>query len=76
VFVEEGVIHYCVANMPGAVPRTATSALTAATLPYVLSLAEKGPLKAISSDPALAKGLMTRDGELLNDGVAAALNAK
>jgi alanine dehydrogenase len=73
VFVEEGVIHYCVANMPGAVPRTSTSALTAATLPYVLMLAENGPLKALSSDPALAKGLMVRDGLVVNEGVAAAL---
>lgn len=72
-FVEEGVIHYCVANMPGAVPRSSTNALTAATLPYVLSLAEKGPLKALSSDPGLAKGLMTRDGDVLNAGVAAVL---
>jgi alanine dehydrogenase len=59
--------------MPGAVPRSATSALTAATLPYALSLAEKGPLKALSSDPALARGLMTRDGELMNEGVALTL---
>jgi alanine dehydrogenase len=59
--------------MPGAVPRTATSALTAATLPYVLNLANQGVLKALSGDPALAKGLMVRGGELLNEGVKAAL---
>jgi alanine dehydrogenase len=70
VYVEEGVVHYCVANMPGAVPRTATGALTAATLPYVLELAERGVEQALSSDPALAKGLMTRDGELVNPAVA------
>jgi alanine dehydrogenase len=73
VYVEEGVVHYCVANMPGAVPRTSTSALTAATLPYVLALANLGTAKALSADPALAKGLMTRDGELVNRGVAQTL---
>ena len=73
VFVEEGVVHYCVANMPGAVPRTATAALTAATLPYVIKLAQLGFGKAVSSDPALARGVMTRDGKLVNKGVAATL---
>jgi alanine dehydrogenase len=73
VFVEEGIVHYCVANMPGAVPRTATGALTAATLPYVLTLAEQGTLKALSADPGLAEGLMTRNGEIVNAGVAATL---
>ncbi len=73
VFLEEGVIHYCVANMPGAVPRTSTAALTAATVPYVLKLAALGPAKALSADPALARGLMTRGGELANKDVAAVL---
>jgi alanine dehydrogenase len=73
VYVEEGVIHYCVANMPGSVPRTATAALTAATLPYVLKLANLGISKALSSDPALAAGLMTRGGELVNRDVALTL---
>lgn len=73
VYVEEGVVHYCVANMPGAVPRTATSALAAATLPYVLKLAEMGIAKAISGDPALARGLMTRQGQLVNKDVAQSL---
>jgi alanine dehydrogenase len=72
-FVEEGVVHYCVANMPGAVPRTSTAALTAATFPYVLKLADLGAAKALSADPALAKGLMTRDGQLVNKEVARAL---
>jgi alanine dehydrogenase len=72
-YVEEGVIHYCVANMPGSVPRTATAALTAATLPYVHKLAGLGISKAISSDPALAAGLMTRGGELVNKDVARTL---
>ena len=55
IYVEEGVIHYCVANMPGAVPRTSTEALTSATLPYVLKLADRG-LDALRDDPALAAG--------------------
>lgn len=64
IFVEEGVIHYCVPNMPGAVPRTATSALAAATLLYLARLAEQGPEAALRSDPALARGLNTYDGRL------------
>jgi alanine dehydrogenase len=73
VFVEEGVVHYCVANMPGAVPYTATFALTAATHPYVLKLAQLGTAKALSADPALTRGLMTREGRMLNESVAQAL---
>jgi alanine dehydrogenase len=73
IYVEEGVVHYCVANMPGSVPRTATSALTAATLSYVLRLAERGVHKALSSDLALARGLMTRNGRLVNQEVAKSL---
>ncbi|HEY7270718.1 MAG TPA: alanine dehydrogenase [Dehalococcoidia bacterium] len=73
VYIEEGVIHYCVANMPGSVPRTSTAALTAATMPYVLKLAELGTARAVSADPALACGLMTRGGELVNKDVAAVL---
>ena len=69
VFVEEGVVHYCVANMPGAVPRTSTNALTAATLPYVIELANLGTPKALSLDLPLAQGLMTRDGRLMNPAV-------
>jgi alanine dehydrogenase len=66
VYIEEGVIHYCVANMPGAVPYTSTNALTAATSPYVLQLAELGTDRAISADSSLARGLMTRNGEVVN----------
>ncbi len=73
VFVEEGVVHYCVANMPGAVPRTSTAALAAVTTPFVLKMAELGPVKALSDDAALSRGLMTREGELINRGVAQAL---
>lgn len=68
-FVEEGVVHYCVANMPGAVPRTSTEALTAETLPYVLKLAERG-LDALREDEALAHGASTINGYLTDQAVA------
>ncbi len=64
VFDAEGVLHYCVANMPGAVPATSTRALTNATLPYVLRLADLGVEAALASDPELAAGLNVRAGEL------------
>jgi alanine dehydrogenase len=63
-------VFYCVANMPGAVPRTSTYALTNATMPYVIKLADKGWQDACLSDPALAKGLSTHQGHLLNHEVA------
>jgi len=66
----EDVLHYCVANMPGAVPRTSTFALTNATLPYALKLANKGLLKAISSDPGLKEGVNTHAGHLTYEAVA------
>src|SRR5687768_6952160 len=66
----EGVLHYCVANMPGAVPRTSTFALTNATLPYTLKLANKGFLHAISSDPHLKEGVNTYAGECTYEAVA------
>jgi len=66
--------YYCVANMPGAVAHTSTVALTNATLPYVLALADRGPAAALTADPALAKGLNTQAGELRNEGVARALD--
>ncbi|HLP23238.1 MAG TPA: alanine dehydrogenase [Microbacteriaceae bacterium] len=65
-------IYYCVANMPGAVPGTSTPALTNATLPYALAIADKGWEKAIADDAALALGLNTTAGALKNAGVAAA----
>ncbi len=71
-FVVDGVIHYCVANMPGAVPRTSTIALTNATLPYAISLASKGWKKACSEDKALRKGLNVVDGKVVYKGVAEA----
>ncbi len=67
-------IYYCVANMPGAVPGTSTRALTNATLPYVLALADKGWQKAVQDDPALALGLNVHAGEVANHGVAAAFD--
>ncbi|TDZ45817.1 alanine dehydrogenase [Mycobacteroides franklinii] len=63
-------VFYCVANMPGAVPRTSTFALTNATMPYVLALADKGWRQACRDDAALAKGLSTHEGALLNAHVA------
>ncbi len=57
VYVEEGVTHYAVTNMPGAVPHTSTIALTNATLPYARSLARWGTLEAARRDPALALGI-------------------
>lgn len=69
-FNVHNAVFYCVANMPGAVPRTSTYALTNATMPYVLKLADKGWQGACFADPALAKGLSTHQGELLNAEVA------
>lgn len=66
-------IYYCVANMPGAVPMTSTQALTNATLPYVISIAEKGWEKAVKDDAALAAGLNVHNGKVYNKGVADAL---
>ncbi|UOE45847.1 alanine dehydrogenase [Agromyces larvae] len=65
-------IFYCVANMPGAVPATSTPALTNATMPYALKIADLGWRKALALDSALAKGLNTTDGKLTNEGVARA----
>jgi len=63
-FLVDGVVHYCVANMPGAVPRTSTYALSNVTLPYTQKLAKLGFKAAIQSDPALAKGVNTYNGYL------------
>lgn len=73
-FYEEGVLHYCVANMPGAVPRTSTFALTNATLPYALALANKGFEKAIQDDKGLAEGVNTFAGKCTYEAVAASQN--
>jgi alanine dehydrogenase len=68
----EGVLHYCVANMPGAVPRTSTFALTNATLPYALKLANRGFFEAIRNDPGLKEGVNTYAGHCTYEAVAAA----
>ena len=73
-FYEEGVLHYCVANMPGAVPRTSTFALTNATLPYALALANKGFERAIQDDKGLAEGVNTYAGKLTYEAVATSQN--
>jgi alanine dehydrogenase len=72
-FVVDGVIHYCVANMPGAVPRTSTLALTNATLPYVRALADLGWRAAFKRDPGLAAGLNVHAGAITHEAVAKAL---
>jgi len=72
-FVVDGIIHYCVANMPGAVPRTSTFALTNATLPYVRALADLGWQAALKRDPGLAGGLNVHAGEITHEVVARAL---
>ncbi|SNT31180.1 alanine dehydrogenase [Rhodococcoides kyotonense] len=69
-------VFYCVANMPGAVPRTSTYALTNATLPYVVALADKGWEAAVAADPGLRAGLSTHEGKLLSATVAAAFAAQ
>lgn len=71
-FVEEGILHYCVANMPGGVPRTATLALTSVTLPFIRRIASLGVDGAIDRDPALAFGVNTRSGRILHAGVSEA----
>lgn len=71
-FVAEGVVHYCVANMPGAVAHTSTYALTNATLPYVRKLADMGLEEAVRGDDALALGLNLYQGQLTNPAVAEA----
>ena len=73
-FAVHDTLFYCVANMPSAVPKSSTFALTNATMPYVLKLADRGWKAACRSDPALAKGLSTHDGALLSEQVAADLD--
>ena len=70
VFEVDGIVHYCVANMPGAVPVTSTKALTNVTLPYVEAIADKGVARAIGEDPALAKGVNTLGGAITYEAVA------
>jgi alanine dehydrogenase len=69
-YLVDGVVHYCVTNMPGAVPRTSTFALTNATLPYVRSLANLGWRKALAQDPGFAQGLNVHAGRVTHEAVA------
>jgi alanine dehydrogenase len=70
VYMVDGVLHYCVANMPGIVPRTSTAALTNATLPYLLRLASQGVEEAVRGDAGLAKGVNLSGGKITCRGVA------
>jgi alanine dehydrogenase len=72
----DGVTHFCVANLPGAVPITSTSALTNATMPYVLALADRGPREAMAADPGLLAGLNVAAGLLTERAVAASQGAE
>ena len=73
IYVKHGVVHYCVANIPGAVARTSTFALNNATLPFVMALAEKGLTGALSTDPHLRSGLNVYEGHITHDGVGSAV---
>jgi len=74
-YVVDGVVHYCVTNMPGAVPRTSTVALTNATLPFILEIAKYGVDAALARNPHLAAGLNVRAGSITHPAVARALDA-
>jgi alanine dehydrogenase len=69
-YIEDGVVHYCVANIPGAYPRTSTLALTNATFPYILQIADQGYEKASLENESLRKGLNLIDGKIVCEGVA------
>jgi alanine dehydrogenase len=69
-YIEERIVHYCVANIPGVFPRTSTFALTNATFPHILQIADKGVEKALKENEALRKGLNLMDGKLVCEGVA------
>jgi alanine dehydrogenase len=66
VYVEDGIIHYCVPNMPSVVARTATHAFVNAAMPYILEMANRGMDAAIKADPSLEKGINTHNGELVH----------
>ena len=72
-YVVDGIVHYCVANMPGAVARTSTFALNHATIAHALSLADKGWKQALRDDPHLRNGLNVAQGEVRHEAVALAL---
>lgn len=69
-YVKHAIIHYCVTNMPGIVPATSTAALTNATLPYVLAIADRGLVEAVRADAALARGVNIAEGKVTNARVA------
>lgn len=71
IYIKHDIVHYAVANMPGAVPRTSTIALTNATMPYVLQIANKGINQAVIDSPALKSGVNTMKGHLVYEAVAA-----
>ncbi len=75
IFIVDDVVHYCVTNMPGAVPRSSALALNSVTLPFVLALANKGYDSAIGDDPHLAQGVNVREGEILHAAVAREMRA-
>ena len=75
VFLHDGVIHYCVTNMPGAVPLTATLALNKATMPYIEALAKEGIAKALESNQHLANGLNMKNGEITHPAIKEALDS-
>jgi alanine dehydrogenase len=75
VFIEEGVVHFCVPNAPGVLPRTSTHAFNNAAWPYIRHIADVGLDQAIADMPALARGLALREGKIVNEALAAAFNA-
>jgi alanine dehydrogenase len=76
IYIREGVVHYCVSNMPGVVPHTSTYALTNATLSYALEIADHGLLEAGARNRALRLGLNTYAGKIVHPAVAASLHTK
>ena len=76
IYTVEGVVHYCVANMPGAVPKTSTLALTNATLPYAVEIANKGWKKAMQENPEIKRGANVVNGKVTYEGVAKAFGFK
>lgn len=75
VFIEEGVVHFCVPNVPGVLPRTATHAFNNAAWPYIRHIAQVGLEQAVAEMPDLARGIATRDGRVANEALAAAYHA-
>lgn len=76
IFIEEGVVHYCVTNLPGGAPRTSAFALNNATLPYVVQLAEKGYRQALLDDPYFTPGLNVYKGHITHEAVAKAVGGE